>query len=1135
MFGPYVLLGELGAGGMGVVYRARHLPANRTVALKMIRSEGPASEEVERRLRLEAEAVAALEHPNIVPIYDVGEHEGRFFVSMKLLPGGTLAEALAGGPMTPKRAAQMLARVARAADHAHQRGVLHRDIKPANILLDDAGEPHLADFGLAKVLGSGQGLTVSRSALGTPAYMAPEIALQGARAATIAADVYSLGAVLYQALAGQAPFGGDSPLEVLDKARRDRPVAPGLVRPGIPRDLEGACLKCLEQDPRRRYASAAGLAEDLERFLRGEPVSARPPGALRAALGWVRRHRVAAGFGTALLASLLAGLGATAWQWRRAEAFLLHSLASGRRLEETLVWREQRDVESLMASGRLQNGLQRLALLVREHPADPLPASRLYAALAGRPVLWPTLAPLVHPAPVVQGAFTPDGRQVVTAAGDGKVRVWDVSDGRMLAALAHDSDRGRFALSPEGRLLAVLPPGGAVDVWKVPEMRLAHSELSLETPVASMVFGPHGAWLAAGDSRGRAAVWQMDSGRQTAAWDAGGPFSILLAHPVQESLYTLGQECKLWRAPFPNLPGAAPVFSFRLPDTAAHATLSPDGAWMLVGAGATALFRDAASGARLKEFTYNATVLFTAISRGGSEAVVVNDGPRAHVYALREGEWRGRTLPYAESLATARFDPIGRWLATAGADGKARLWVPDRGVLYVEAFGHDHSLADAVWSRDGRRLLTLSSDGTARLWSTPAPLAEELPLPIPADNTVCDLSPDNRWVAAAGADQRVRLVSASPRDSAVRGLSHPAAVNALSFSPDSRWAAAGDESGEVSICSVPDALPVEARLRHCGPVRALLWSPDSQRLAVSLSNQVQVWHWKEGQNHGGRALPFAQALAFSRDGRQLLMAAGRRSWVMDCATGRRVSEGPEMPGPIACVGFAPDGRHVACASSENALAVWDPATGQLAFPWLRPGGDPLCLAFSPSSEWLLSGGEDGTVRLWDVQRGVLKQNLTQHRRRVGSVGWSPDGVWIVSGSANRDVRLTHAASGLPGADVLEKSGSAKVRFNRDGARILVISEGAPPRLLRTPASVMPASEALVAMAELALGKALDANGGWDELSPEAFEQRLCLVRAAWHGTGPPLLARFFRSRLAFSGAALEKTASGTTNLGTAAP
>jgi serine/threonine-protein kinase len=304
--GDFELLEELGRGGMGVVYKARQVSLDRLVALKMIRSANLTSKDEAHRFRNEAALVARLDHPAIVPVYEVGEHDGQLFYIMKLIDGGSLSDQLDRFRADPRAAATLLLAIARAVNHAHQRGVLHRDLKPSNILVDREGQPHVTDFGLAKRLAGDSNLTRSGDVLGTPSYMAPEQASGHKGVLTTATDVYGLGGILYAMLTGRPPCVGESLLETLDNVRDCAPQPPSGLNRLVDRDLETICLKCLEKEPERRYGSAEALARDLERWLAGLPIKARPVSRLERLWRWCQRHPVRAGAVVAAAALLLA-------------------------------------------------------------------------------------------------------------------------------------------------------------------------------------------------------------------------------------------------------------------------------------------------------------------------------------------------------------------------------------------------------------------------------------------------------------------------------------------------------------------------------------------------------------------------------------------------------------------------------------------------------------------------------------------------------------------------------------------------------------------------------------------------------------------------------------------------------------
>jgi tRNA A-37 threonylcarbamoyl transferase component Bud32/tetratricopeptide (TPR) repeat protein len=324
----YEILGILGRGGMGVVYKARQKSLDRIVALKMIRDGGLAGAEAQTRFRAEAQAIARLQHPHIVQVFEVGEHEGQPFFSLELVSGGSLADQLNGTPQPPQQAARLIETLARAVHAAHQQGIVHRDLKPANVLLTSDGTPKVSDFGLAKRLDSSL-QTRSGVILGTPAYMAPEQAGMGetpalqsggvSSAVGPAADIYSLGAILYEMLTGRPPFLGLTALDTLQQVKSRDPVPPRHLQPRVPRDLETICLKCLQKEPRKRYESAEALAEDLRRFSAGEPIHARRAGPVERLAIWCRRRPAVTLLVILLLLTVTAGFVGITWKWREAE------------------------------------------------------------------------------------------------------------------------------------------------------------------------------------------------------------------------------------------------------------------------------------------------------------------------------------------------------------------------------------------------------------------------------------------------------------------------------------------------------------------------------------------------------------------------------------------------------------------------------------------------------------------------------------------------------------------------------------------------------------------------------------------------------------------------------------------------
>jgi formylglycine-generating enzyme required for sulfatase activity/predicted Ser/Thr protein kinase len=374
----YDIVGELGRGGMGIVYKARQVGLNRVVALKMVLDGDYARPEYLLRFEREAELIACLSHPNFVHIYEVGRHDQRPFFAMEFVEGGSLAEKLNGTPLPNRPAAELVEVLARAVQVAHEAGIVHRDLKPSNIMLTVGGAPKIMDFGLAKRLEAGGGLTQSGDILGTPRYMAPEQVRGSSKAIGPGTDVYALGAILYEMLTGRPPFQGASLSETLLQAEREDPVPPRRLQSKVPRDLETICLKCLDKEPARRYTSAELLADDLGRFLSGQPIQARPAGPTERTWRWCRRNPTVATLAAACLLVLVSGLVATTWKWREAENLRFENWFQ--RLKEApisqvpAIIREQEDYRR-----RAEPRLRRLLL-------EPAPAQE---ELRVRLALWP--------------------------------------------------------------------------------------------------------------------------------------------------------------------------------------------------------------------------------------------------------------------------------------------------------------------------------------------------------------------------------------------------------------------------------------------------------------------------------------------------------------------------------------------------------------------------------------------------------------------------------------------------------------------------------------------------------------------------------------------------------------------------
>ena len=522
-FGDYEITRELARGGMGVVFEARQISLNRVVALKMILAGQLANETDVRRFYTEAEAAANLDHPGIVPIFEVGQHEGQHYFCMGFVEGQSLSHRLAEGPLPAREAAELIRRVSEAIEYAHRRGVIHRDLKPANILLDPNGNPRVTDFGLAKKIQGDSGLTGSGQIMGTPSYMPPEQA--GGKRGEVgpAADVYALGATLYALVTGRPPFQAATPMDTVIQVISDEPVPPRRLNASIPRDLETICLKCLMKESGKRYPSAAALADDLGRYLAGEPIVARAVGQTERMVKWAKRRPVVTGLIAGVAAVTLIGLISTTLAMLAAKA---QTELAEQRLYDVRMNLVQRYWEDY--NGQLfQQGLD-----------EQLPADQGGIDRRGfewfywqRKISSGHITLKGHTGAVLSVAFSPDGKRLASGSLDGTVKVWDAATGQETLTLgAVSGARGNtgpvesVAFSPDGTRLASASRYGLVKVW---DAATGQETLTLKGhtgSVNSVAFSPDGLRIASASDRksvsarpaqGEVKVWDAATGRET--------------------------------------------------------------------------------------------------------------------------------------------------------------------------------------------------------------------------------------------------------------------------------------------------------------------------------------------------------------------------------------------------------------------------------------------------------------------------------------------------------------------------------------------------------------------------------------------------------------------------------------------
>ena len=997
-FADYEVLEEIARGGMGVIYKARQLSVNRFVALKMIQASHLFSPEARLRFRMEVEAVAQLNHPHIVPLYESGENDGTHFFTMRLLEGGSLAQGMSqeewgtkGAPdrRRPFRHASLtlaqFIQIARAVHYAHQRGVLHRDLKPSNILLDAQGEPHVADFGLAKMLACESGFTFTSSVLGSPNYMAPEQASGRTAEVTVAADVYGLGAILYELLTGQPPFEAATPIETIRKVCDQEPVQPRQLNSAVETDLETICLKCLHKDPSGRYASAEELAKDLERWLDGQPILARPVGRLEQARRWCQRQPALASalaMSALLLLALVIGTGVAGVRIHRAER------RAASHLQEALLV-EARDLRLNSELGGRGEGFQRLreAVALGGTPEFRTRARDEFLALSAR----------------TDAVFA--NQPQLRAATDPWLNLFDPTFTRMATVLEQTNLVLRAI--PDGRELR------RFDTVGDPVVRLD-------------AFSADGRFLAVSHLEGWS-VWDAESGRRCFTTNAAGVAFCFVADGPQLILQDAPGELSWLELPTARVIRRQTVNTGGDPEERPpwnRLAISPDGRTLAAARRRSRIVELVAleTGGTQRRLTNSAACSALAWSGNGALLAVATDDGRVTVRRAASGK-RTVNLPLLSSPAHClAFDGATTFLAFGYGDRMTRLFDLTALRTVFDFRGDSHQIGvDASGTRLGP-MLRGSEFGWLE-FQRPTEFQEFTTGSTTVELDGCRFSPDGRLLvsgtltnvllsdAATGKRLaqlrgfRLTAFAFDPRGHALfsagtpglhrwalrwREPSLPEASEAELVIPGAGWraftfSARGEWFAAANVRSNAAYLfdrSLTNRLAEVGPhsgADAVAISPDGRWLATgsSTDRRVKVWAAVSGQELLTLAVGREPQVTFSADGKWFA-AFGDGFHLYAASTWQPAPPLPIQEGHplLSAAAFSADGSMLAVVADFYTIHLFDLRTwrplGVLHAPRERK---MTGLAFSPDGTRLAAAGVLARLRVWDL--GGLRQRLDE--------------------------------------------------------------------------------------------------------------------------------------------------------------